>query len=306
MCVYVASLSFYLGVFTGTQRVQLIRELTDVCDNLYEHCAADGCNNVDSHFTNFNFAQDSFQDSPLRSGKPAIAGDAEAGWLINEKTLPTFWLRDPAAICNPYEDWVSPSCDLGSASWEDPEWRRSCAEHKGAAWVAAMMMNARTVAFISLVFSENIRAYISRSFTNHVWVKPFANTNMQYAIGLAQMCLMVVLFVPFVKDKIIGLDGAKIGLGWVFVFIGPVGCLVLCELWKIVTKHQIKKYEAQVEEQQKRDAEHRAETQKMDAILAQTNDLPALIKNQNQKMEELERQVSKNSGAQPTSNTAQV
>lgn len=310
MAVYTSSLSYFLGVFTGSQRLNLIRELSDTCESLYEHCADTGCKNAQKDFMEFDFLKDSFQGSAQRVGKPAVTGDLNAGWLLNQDTLPSFRLFDAAAVCNPYEDWVSTSCGNAKLSiaedWTNADYRRECAEHKGAAWVAAMMMNARTTAFISLVFSENIRAYISRSFTNHLWVKPFDNRNMQYAIGLAQLCLMVVLFVPFVKDQIIGLDGAKIGMGWLIALTGPFGCALLCEVWKVVTRAQIRSHEAKVEEQQRREAATRSEHQKLDAIKDSTDGLKVLIKDQAEKIVELERQVSKNAEENKNSNVEGV
>lgn len=79
------------------------------------------------------------------------------------------------------------------------------------------LSKAQTVAFISLVWcgssasdrvtsegwvgfscsrsrmrSENIRAYISRSFTNPMWHDILGNKHMQKAIVMAQVCLYVV------------------------------------------------------------------------------------------------------------------
>jgi potassium/sodium efflux P-type ATPase len=310
MAVYTSSLSYFLGVFTGSQRVTLIRELSDTCESLYEHCADTGCQDTQKDFVEFDFLKASFQGSSQRVGKPGITGDLDAGWLINQDTLPSYRLFHPAAVCDPFEDWVSPSCGNAKLSiaedWSNADYRRECAEYKGAAWVAAMMMNARTTAFISLVFSENIRAYISRSFTNHLWVKPFDNRNMQYAIGLAQMCLMVVIFVPFVKDRIIGLDGSKIGVGWLFALIGPFSCALLCEFWKLVTRVQIQKYEAKVAEQLRREAATRAEQQKLDFIKDSTDGLKIMIQDQKVQIVELERQVSKSAEEKKASNVGEV
>jgi hypothetical protein len=213
-----------------------------------------------------------------------------AGWSINEKLLPSFRLMDPASVCDPHDDWTSTSCEseFGSVNWEDAEWRQKCAEHKGSGWVAAMMMNARTVAFISLVFSENVRAYISRSFTNHVWVRPFDNRNMQYAIGLAEMCLMVAVFVPFLNTKILGLDGMKIGIGWAIALAGPFGCLLLCEMYKVVTKHQIGLYEEKLEREQR----GKAEEKKLEAIQHQNADLKQIVLENRVHMAALEREIS--------------
>jgi len=37
------------------------------------------------------------------------------------------------------------------------------------------LMDARTVAFISLVWSENVRSYTSRSFDQPAWINLFGN-----------------------------------------------------------------------------------------------------------------------------------
>jgi len=129
---------------------------------------------------------------------------------------------------------------------------------------------------------------------------------MQYAIGLAQMCLMVVIFVPFVKDRIIGLDGSKIGMGWLFALIGPFGCALLCEFWKLVTRVQIQKYEDKVAEQQRREAANRAEQQKLDAIKDSTEGLKVMIQDQKAQIVELERQVSKTAEENKDSNIGEV
>ena len=44
----------------------------------------------------------------------------------------------------------------------------------------------------SMEGSENIRAYISRSFTNPMWHDILGNKHMQKAIVMAQICLYVV------------------------------------------------------------------------------------------------------------------
>ena len=55
------------------------------------------------------------------------------------------------------------------------------------------LSKAQTVAFISLVWSENIRAYISRSFTAPMWHDVLGNKHMQKAIVMAQICLYVAV-----------------------------------------------------------------------------------------------------------------
>lgn len=109
------------------------------------------------------------------------------------------------------------------------------------------LANARTVAFISLVFSENIRAYISRSFEKHCWVNFLGNVHMQKAIVAAQIALLCAVLVPFFSDKILGLRGISIGIwGWIVSLLGPLGTLILCELYKILTQYQVQQYQEQL------------------------------------------------------------
>eukprot|EP00972_Heterocapsa_arctica_P057704 8512367-Heterocapsa_arctica.AAC.1 len=85
-------------------------------------------------------------------------------------------------------------------------------------------MNARTVAFISLVWSENIRAYCSRSFNRPIWHNFLGNPNMQKAIVSAQVALYVAVLIPGFNTKILGLDGVAIGFGgWGIALLGPIG-----------------------------------------------------------------------------------
>jgi len=96
------------------------------------------------------------------------------------------------------------------------------------------LMRAQTVAFISLVWSENIRAYTSRSFVRPIWEDMFTNRWMQIAIGIAQVALYVAIFVPGLS-WVLNLRGLSIGIGWVASLAGALGCLVLCELYKALT-----------------------------------------------------------------------
>ncbi|CAE7239642.1 unnamed protein product [Symbiodinium microadriaticum] len=103
---------------------------------------------------------------------------------------------------------------------------------------------AQTVAFISLVWSENIRAYISRSFTNPMWHDILGNKEMQKAIVLAQICLYGAVLIPYLSDKILGLRGLEIGVfGWGLAVAGPVGCFILSESCKLISAYQAKKYQ---------------------------------------------------------------
>jgi len=109
------------------------------------------------------------------------------------------------------------------------------------------LSKARTVCFISLVYAENIRAYISRSFDKPFWVNLCGNSAMQLAIITAQIALYVAVLVPGVSDKILGLRGLEIGVwGWLVALLGPLGTLILCELAKLITIYQTKQYQAKL------------------------------------------------------------
>jgi len=106
------------------------------------------------------------------------------------------------------------------------------------------LMHARTVAFIALVWSENVRSYTSRSFDKPVWRDVLGNANMQKAIVLAQLCLYAAVLTPFLSDRILKLSGVHIGhFGWLLALAGPVGCLVLCEACKLITAFQARRYQ---------------------------------------------------------------
>lgn len=109
---------------------------------------------------------------------------------------------------------------------------------------------ARTSAFISLVWSENVRAYTSRSFSKPVWVDLCGNPAMQKAIFLAQVALYVAVFVPGLSELILNLRGYQIGgEGWLAGFLGALGTLFLCEIYKVISGPCIKNQEKKTAEQ---------------------------------------------------------
>jgi len=109
------------------------------------------------------------------------------------------------------------------------------------------LMDARTVAFISLVWSENVRSYTSRSFDKPIWENVLGNKNMQYAIVLAQVCLYAAVLIPYFSDIILKLRGVAVGVfGWGLALAGPVGCLALCEAAKKITGWQKSQYQEQL------------------------------------------------------------
>merc|ERR1712050_380025 len=135
------------------------------------------------------------------------------------------------------------------------------------------LAKARTVAFISLVYSENIRAYIARSFDKPFWVNLCGNKQMLKAIILAQLALYIAVLVPGVSDKILGLRGLDIGLwGWAVSLIGPVATVIFCELAKVITYMQVRQYQAKLVK--KRESEARKWQQD-----GANEELPTLIRN---------------------------
>jgi len=103
-------------------------------------------------------------------------------------------------------------------------------------YTAKQLAKARTVAFIALVWSENVRAYTSRSFEQPFFVQLLSNKYMQRAIGLAQAALYVAVLMPGLSD-VLGLKGLEIGgQGWVAALCGALATLVLCELFKGVQR----------------------------------------------------------------------
>merc|ERR1712178_327467 len=142
------------------------------------------------------------------------------------------------------------------------------------------LAKARTVAFISLVYSENIRAYIARSFDKPLWVNLCGNKEMLKAVILAQLALYIAVLVPGVSDKILGLRGLDIGYwGWAVSLLGPVGTVILCELAKIITYFQVRQYQAKIAK--KRESEqkkwHQEDANELPTLMKQPSD-PAIVK----------------------------
>jgi magnesium-transporting ATPase (P-type) len=106
------------------------------------------------------------------------------------------------------------------------------------------LMNARTTAFICVVWCENLRAYVSRSFHRPVWEGIFSNPNMQKAISLAQVALYVVILTPKLSTEIMKLDGQGLPWqGWVLGIAGSFACLILCEVYKPFVRKQSDAYQ---------------------------------------------------------------
>jgi len=141
----------------------------------------------------------------------------------------------------------------------------------------ADLEKARTVAFISLVLSENVRAYTSRSFDKPVWTDLWTNTQMQLAIIMAQVALMLAIFTPGLTT-VLGLAGSEIGAkGWGIAFIGPILTLILCEMYKIIVASQIKRFNDQVRREQEAEEALKNSHQQADAVVTNGSALPQLL-----------------------------
>merc|ERR1711939_306136 len=137
---------------------------------------------------------------------------------------------------------------------------------------------ARTVAFISLVLSENVRAYTSRSFDKPVWTDLWTNKQMQLAIVTAQVALLLAVFVPGLTT-VLGLAGSEIGAkGWGIASVGPILTLILCEMYKIVVASQIKRFNDRVRREQEAEEAAKNTDQLLDAVVKnETSALPQLL-----------------------------
>merc|ERR1719456_831198 len=136
---------------------------------------------------------------------------------------------------------------------------------------------ARTVAFISLVLSENVRAYTSRSFDKPVWIDLWTNKQMQLAIIMAQVALLLTIFTPGLTT-VLGLAGSEIGAkGWGIALVGPILTLILCELYKIVVASQIKRFNDQVRREQEAEDSSRSSDQQLGAVVTNGSALPQLL-----------------------------
>jgi magnesium-transporting ATPase (P-type) len=114
---------------------------------------------------------------------------------------------------------------------------------------------ARTVAFISLVFCENVRAYTSRSFDKPVWKNLLGNPTMQKAVLMAQAAMLVAVLVPYLSEDILELQGRHIGwFGWLLTLAGPIATVIICELCKLITACQMRSYQRQIMQQRKNDS----------------------------------------------------
>jgi len=173
------------------------------------------------------------KDRPRPRGEPVVLGWMWVSMIMNGVVLSIVIIAVYVASLAMYCDGNIFQVDIDRLPEETRDWQ---------------LMDARSVAFISLVWSENIRSYTSRSFDRPVWRNMWSNVQMQKAIVLAQACLYAAVLLPEFSDKILGLRGISIGWkGWLLALAGPAGCLVLCELCKLITAAQMRQYRAKLD-----------------------------------------------------------
>merc|ERR1711879_350757 len=138
----------------------------------------------------------------------------------------------------------------------------------------------RALSHLFLFYSENIRAYMGRSFDQPFWVNLCGNKQMLKAIILAQLALYIAVLVPGVSDKILGLRGLDIGWwGWAVSLIGPVATVIFCELAKIITHFQVRQYQAKLTKKRKSEQKQwqQKDAEELPTLMKQPSD-PAIRK----------------------------
>ena len=103
-----------------------------------------------------------------------VALDAYAGAFIQDRIVGGDTWRDR----NKCRVWDGSFFKYETYRDDDDE-MKECAKYS--------IRKARTVAFIALVWAENLRAYTARSFTRPIWVGTFSNPTMNKAILCADI-----------------------------------------------------------------------------------------------------------------------
>jgi len=76
--------------------------------------------------------------------------------------------------------------------------------------------------------------------------------------------------------------------------LGPILCLLLCEVYKVVTDIQMRNYQRSLDDQEKTDRSQAAQKLTVNAILESNKVLQEQVKTANEKVDNLERTVSGN------------
>merc|ERR1712149_53419 len=90
---------------------------------------------------------------------------------------------------------------------------------------------------------------------------------MQVAIVMAQMALLLAVFLPGLTT-VLGLAGLEIGAeGWGIAFVGPILTLILCEMYKVVVASQIRRFNDQLRREQEAEEASRNSDQQLDKVV---------------------------------------
>jgi hypothetical protein len=112
----------------------------------------------------------------------------------------------------------------------------------------AAVFRAQTAVFVGMVWSENVMGYVARSFDKPIWHNFLGNPAMQKATVFAECGLFIAaLLLPAVwfpaRKYFLSLNALDMGaIGWLFAFIGAGGCVMLCELYKLYARKDIKAF----------------------------------------------------------------
>jgi magnesium-transporting ATPase (P-type) len=103
--------------------------------------------------------------------------------------------------------------------------------------VSEGLARAQTMIFVSLAFTEVLRAYTIRSFTESMFTRMFANKFMQLAAGLSLSLTLLITHVPVVMDDIFGFAYIS-WFQWLVVIAAALNTTFWGELFKMVIRHR--------------------------------------------------------------------
>jgi hypothetical protein len=112
----------------------------------------------------------------------------------------------------------------------------------------ANVYRAQTAVFVGMVWSENVMGYVARSFDKPIWHNFLGNPAMQKATIFAEIGLfLAAILLPTLwfpgRKYFLSLDATEIGgIGWFIAFVGAGGCVLLCELYKLYARKDIKAF----------------------------------------------------------------
>uniref|UniRef100_K3WI46 Cation-transporting P-type ATPase C-terminal domain-containing protein n=1 Tax=Globisporangium ultimum (strain ATCC 200006 / CBS 805.95 / DAOM BR144) TaxID=431595 RepID=K3WI46_GLOUD len=103
--------------------------------------------------------------------------------------------------------------------------------------VSEGIARAQTMVFVGLAFTEVLRAYTVRSFSEPVFARMFSNKYMQVAAGMSLVLTIVVTNTPVIMDDIFGFDYIP-WFQWLVVIATALNAAFWGELLKMVLRHR--------------------------------------------------------------------